>query len=97
MMRPKKMKNLDEQGTNPELPVPLRRSLTVLWCSFLAAGAATMVTFALLDPARLWACFSFGGGTPNHLLFYSAGFFVFWAMGTTAAALTAFMLSSPRT
>jgi hypothetical protein len=83
-----------EDSTAPkELPLRLRRIFLVLWCSFLAAGAATMVCFALLDPARLWACFSFGDATPTHLMFYTAGFFVFWAMGIAAAALTAFMLS----
>ena len=80
-------------ATAPRPPVGRRsRQLAiVLWCSFLAASAATMVAFALLDPQAMH------GGEPPHwwttrLTVYGLGFFFFWLIAAAASALTLFMI-----
>lgn len=66
---------------------------TVAWCSFLAASVATMVFFAIVDPAP------FAGAAPadgsSRMTLYSLGFFFFWAICAAASALTVFMLTTP--
>lgn len=66
---------------------------TVAWCSFLAASVATMVFFAIVDPAP------FAGAAPadgsSRMTLYSLGFFFFWAICAAASALTVFMLTKP--
>jgi len=64
----------------------------VLWPSFFAAGVATMVFFAVVDPAEL------AGITWAHMpisreLGYTIGFFMFWASTLGASAFTALLLS----
>lgn len=63
------------------------RAMAVLWPAFLMAGVLEMLVFALVDPASLhWF-----GGTPVELApagVYTLAFFVFWAVISTAGALT---------
>lgn len=65
----------------------------VVWCSFLAASAATSVAFAMLDPQSL----AFGSPPSwwtSRLRVYAIGFFFFWVVAAAASALTLFMLST---
>ncbi len=70
-----------------------RLAFTVLWCSFLAASVATMVFFAVVDPAPFADAPTADGS--SRMTLYSLGFFFFWAICAGAAALTAFMLATP--
>jgi len=78
-----------EQGPHPVL----QRWGAILWPSFFAAGVATMVFFALVDPDELreitWAELELSrmGG-------YTIGFFMFWACTLGSSAFTALLLSS---
>ena len=63
------------------------RVMAILWPAFLMAGVLEMLVFALIDPHDLhWF-----GGAPVDLsasAVYSFAFFVFWAVISTAGALT---------
>lgn len=76
-------------------PRPLAQRLgAILWPSFFAAGVATMVFFAIVDPEDLnqisWSDVKFSreGG-------YTFGFFMFWAC-TAASSLFTWILLRPR-
>ena len=79
------------QAPRHDLSPRSRRVGIVVWCSFLAAGAGTTVTFAFLDPAMIpleavplfWQ---------NRLSIYAIGFFIFWMMSALSAALTLYMV-----
>ncbi len=79
----------------PELGARGRIIVTVMWCSFLAASVATMVSFALVDPAPIAAALPWAGPGASRTTVYSLGFFYFWAICAVAGGLTAFMLSTP--
>ena len=76
-----------EQGPRPLL----QRWGAILWPSFFAAGVATMVFFALVDPDELreitWAELELSrmGG-------YTIGFFMFWACTFSASLFTSMLL-----
>lgn len=59
----------------------------VLWPSFIAAGLASVVFFAFVDPLRLQAI-SFPSGTISRELGYTVGFFMFWAVTALSSAVT---------
>ena len=59
----------------------------ILWPSFIAAGVASMVFFAFVDPLRLQAI-SFPGTAISRELGYTAGFFMFWAVTALSSAVT---------
>jgi hypothetical protein len=70
-----------------------QRILWVLWPSFLVAAVAELLVFAVIDPADLHVF-----GVPvdaGRMPVYTIGFFFFWALGATAAALTVFLRRSP--
>ncbi len=76
---------MNEQPQQP-LSRPLaQRVAAILWPSFLCAGIATMVLFALIDPVDLHAI-SFPEWKLSRTAGYSIGFFMFWLV--TAAAST---------
>lgn len=64
---------------------------TVVWISFLSAAIATMLFFAVFDPAEL-------GHMVNDELDissdagYAAGFFFFWVLCGLCSGLTAFLV-----
>ena len=64
----------------------------VLWPSFFAAGVATSVCFALVDPLAL-RDISFPMLEISRELGYSLGFFVFWLLCASASSFTALLLS----
>ena len=64
----------------------------VLWPSFLAACAASLLFFAAIDPAllrdvgpRLFASLDREGG-------YAVGFLFFWGIGALASALSLYLI-----
>tara|TARA_B100001964_G_scaffold242749_1_gene318490 strand:- start:1566 stop:1874 length:309 start_codon:yes stop_codon:yes gene_type:complete len=72
-----------------QMAVPvIQRVIAVLWPSFLMAGAATIIFFAIFDPYDLLAPTWF----PNlsRLSAYGVGFFLFWALTATSCLLTCY-------
>ncbi|KAA3623497.1 MAG: hypothetical protein DWQ08_11520 [Proteobacteria bacterium] len=67
------------------IPV-IQRVVSVFWPSFLMAGVATVVFFAVFDPHDLVAPTWF----PNlsRLGAYTIGFFLFWMLTATSCLLT---------
>ena len=62
--------------------------ITILWPSFIVAGAAEAVFFTVFDPRDL-SMF----GEPieaSRIAMYSVGFFLFWAFAGASSALTNF-------
>ncbi|AKQ54755.1 hypothetical protein [Bordetella hinzii] len=57
----------------------------VLWPSFLAAGLASGLVFALIDPLDVAIL---GVHTVGRSGFYTVTFFLLWAMGACSSALT---------
>lgn len=64
---------------------------TVVWISFLAASVATMLFFAVFDPAELIASYD-----PDldigHQGGYALGFFFFWFISAGCSAVTAWLV-----
>ena len=69
-----------------------RRSLMlILWPSFLMAGVASAVVFALIDPRDVAI---FGYFRPNRDVLYAAGFFFFWLIAALSSLLTLYISPS---
>lgn len=86
--------NVAVRRARPALPLVARIG-AVLWPSFFAAGVATMVFFAIVDPVELsemtWT------NTPvSRELGYTIGFFMFWACTFSSSLFTMFLLSPAR-
>ena len=67
----------------------------VLWPSFLAAGFATMLFFAMIDPETLVLAMV----VPLNLSrigVYSGGFFFFWFICILSSLLTAWLIRTER-
>lgn len=60
----------------------------ILWPSFLMAGLASAVVFALVDPLDVTI---FGYIHPERETLYAAGFFFFWSMAALSSFLTFFL------
>ena len=75
----------------------LREDIAVVaWSSFLVACIATMLFFAFIDPAVLADALNHPRWLPNRMGSYALGFFLFWFIAASAAALTAYMLDTSR-
>ena len=74
-------------------PLPkVQRVSAVLWPSFVLAGIATMVFFALIDPISM---LDVHGEAPlSRTAAYSLGFFGFWLLSSASSAATLYFLSS---
>ncbi|WP_407932641.1 hypothetical protein [Castellaniella denitrificans] len=57
----------------------------ILWPSFLMAGAASAVVFALVDPLDV---VFLGHLQAGRITVYTVGFFIFWIMAALSSALT---------
>lgn len=77
--------------TSAELGPRARAAITVLWCSFIIASAATMFFFALIDPTPIANSVLPPEYVASRTAFYSLGFLFFWGIGAAAAGLTAWM------
>src|SRR4249920_3323984 len=71
----------------------LRRVGAVAWPSFFAAAVASVVFFAIVDPAEL-ADITWPHLAISREFGYSIGFFMFWACTLGSSAFTALLLSS---
>jgi hypothetical protein len=56
------------------------KAIWILWPSFLAGAAATVLFFTALDPEEL--------GLMGRKTGYTLGFFFFWALAAASSALT---------
>lgn len=63
----------------------------VVWISFLVAGVGTMLFFAVFDPVELSVMFDEDLEIGREAG-YAAGFFFFWFISFTCAALTAWLV-----
>lgn len=83
-------------ASSPEAELaPWARALgAVLWPSFFAAGVATSVCFALVDPLVL-RDISFPTLEITRELGYSLGFFVFWALTCSSSAFSVWLVLPP--
>ncbi len=66
----------------------IQRLASVLWPSFLTAGAATVVFFTLFDPVELALLAGYPG--VSRQAGYTLGFFAFWLLTATSCALTCY-------
>ena len=73
----------------------IRLVMTVAWSSFLVASAGTMVFFAFVDPTPVAALLTTLDVTPSRTALYSLGFLFLWLLCACAAALAAWLLSTP--
>ena len=86
-----------EPGAGPSLSTieslpRVQRVSAVLWPSFLLAGLANVVFFALLDPFSL---IDYSGEPPlTRTAAYSLGFFSFWLLTGAASLSTSYFLST---
>ena len=85
----------DLPGSSAGVPVPLLvRVVRIAWPAFLVAGVAEIVFFSVFDPFELHF---FGAPLDlTRLEIYTMGFFGFWGLAFTAAAL-ALWLDAGRT
>lgn len=73
-------------------PRPLAQRVgAILWPSFFAAGVATMVFFAHVDPLEL-RDMTFPGLEIGRGAGYTLGFFVFWACTASSSLFTWILL-----
>ena len=73
-------------------PRPLAQRLgAILWPSFFAAGVATMVFFAFVDPLQL-RDMTFPDIEISRGLGYTIGFFMFWLATASACTFTWILL-----
>ena len=63
----------------------------ILWPSFFAAGVATMVFFAIVDPIDL-SEIAWPHVRVSRELGYTIGFFMFWSCTLGASSFTALLL-----
>ena len=84
--------NYDDDATDL-FAARVRRVGAVAWPSFFAASVATVVFFAIVDPAEL-ADITWPHLAISRQLGYSIGFFMFWACTLGSSAFTALLLSS---
>lgn len=69
-----------------------QRMISILWPSFLIAGAADMLFFTLFDPMQF--LYREESLFDSRLAAYTVGFFLFWLMGIGSSALTCFFQRS---
>jgi hypothetical protein len=82
------------KGASP-LRLHAREGLgVILWASFLAACAGTMLFFALFDPALLAHDDAPPSWLADRMTGYAIGFFFFWALCTIASFLTAYLIET---
>ena len=73
--------------TREQIP-KVQRCISVLWPSFLVAGAATVLFFTAFDPHELLRETRFADA--SRLGAYTIGFFLFWLLTASACALTCY-------
>ena len=81
-----------ESADHPTRPM-IQKVGAILWPSFFAAGVATMVFFAFIDPLQL-RDISFINFQINREAGYTIGFFMFW-LATASSSLFTWILLRP--
>ena len=66
----------------------LQRIASILWPSFLIAGAADVLFFTMFDPTQF--LYQEEAVFDSRLAAYTVGFFLFWLMGIGSSTLTCF-------
>jgi hypothetical protein len=88
----------DEVRDDDDLPVAslpwARRFGVIAWPSFFAAGVATMVFFAFVDPLRL-RDITFPQLPVTREAGYTIAFFLFWSATAGASLFTALLMRVP--
>lgn len=83
---------------HPKHPIPrsfTTRALLILWPAFVMAGVLEMLTFAVVDPDSLhWFGAEPIGWSRNAI--YSVTFFIYWAVISTASAITVLLEGAGR-
>ena len=69
------------------------RTMTILWPSFMMAGALEGLVFSLVDPGELHFGNSPIDASPQAV--YTLAFLAFWAVLSTSGALTALLWIDP--
>ena len=67
----------------------MRKAMSILWPSFVVAGAAEVLFFTVIDPRELYLL-----GEPvtmSPLGTYSIGFLLFWAITAASSAFSCFL------
>lgn len=72
----------------------VRRVGSVVWPSFFAAGVATIMFFAIVDPVEL-AGITWPQVEISRMAGYSIGFFMFWLCTISACLFTAMLVAPP--
>jgi len=73
---------------------PAARVGAIAWPSFFAAGVATMVFFAIVDPVEL-AAMTWPRASISREAGYTIGFFMFWACTLSSSLFTAVLCRVP--
>ena len=71
-----------------------RRIGAIVWPSFFAAGVATIMFFAVVDPVDL-AAITWPSVEISRQAGYSIGFFMFWLCTFSACLFTAMLIAPP--
>ncbi len=61
----------------------MKKSIWILWPSFVAGGVASILCFTALDPLEL--------GFASRMSGYTLGFFFFWSVAAGSSAFTCFL------
>jgi hypothetical protein len=71
----------------------VKKAIWILWPSFIAGAAGTVLVFAVLDPVdlRFVGPLEFGRKAG-----YTVGFFFFWALAAASSSLTCFLQARAR-
>jgi len=85
------MSDFDELSQSRTQRPLIQQIGAILWPSFIAAGMATVVFFAFVDPLRL-RDITFPSQEISRELGYTVGFFMFWAVTAAASAVTWYLL-----
>ena len=86
------MTDFEQSSSTIESLPRVQRVSAVLWPSFLLAGLATIVFFALLDPLSM---IDYHGEPPlSRTAAYSLGFFGFWLLTSGASLATLYFLGT---
>ncbi len=71
-----------------------QRALQILWPAFMVAGVLETLVFAVVDPADLRWCGGPSIGWSAQAV-YTVTFLLFWALISTAGAMTALLSLEP--
>ena len=83
-----------EAETNTSRMPAAARAGAIAWPSFFAAGVATMVFFAIVDPVEL-AAMTWPRAAISREAGYTIGFFMFWACTFSSSLFTALLCRAP--